>query len=519
MSVAIPTVTRLQDQHDVNVTLGAGVDEYALTWDNGTARFVLRATTGYDHGLLNGTSLADDDHTQYALLAGRAGGQTLYGGTDANDDITIHGTSNATRATSYVILQPTAGSVGIGATIANVYGSRLLVANTAAYPLNAFVLATTDLAEGTTGTYFAFGLGAATGNTYASIRAITGGGGSAAAHLVLQATSGNVGIGTTAPATLLHAVSTTATTNALRNVLTLGANVTSTGVGAAGLGAAVLFQAESTTTADQDMAQIGALWTTATHATRASALTFSTLTAGGSLTERVRIDGAGKVGIGAVTPLQKLHVAGDAVFDGSSASPSQLYLTGSTTTLKRLMIGYDTTSDFGFIQSVYSGSDNTFLLLNPSGGSVGIGTTVPGTLIHGLLTSAATNTVTNVLTIGHDTSGTAAAGFGAGLLFRVESSTTAASPAARIRALWYEATHATRKGDLVLTAYDTAEREGLRIRGDGSAPAIGFLGATPQARIAHVADPAGGATVDAEARTAINSILSTLELFGFHAVA
>jgi hypothetical protein len=72
---------------------------------------------------------------------------------------------------------------------------------------------------------------------------------------------------------------------------------------------------------------------------------------------------------------------------------------------------------------------------------------------------------------------------------------------------------------LVLNAYDTAIREGLRIRANGSAPAIGFLGATPRARIAHVADPAGGATVDAEARAAINSILSTLELFGFHATS
>lgn len=38
----------------------------------------------------------------------------LYGGVNANDDITIHGTSNATKTTSYVLLQPTSGNVGIG---------------------------------------------------------------------------------------------------------------------------------------------------------------------------------------------------------------------------------------------------------------------------------------------------------------------------------------------------------------------------------------------------------------------
>jgi hypothetical protein len=43
MSVAVRTITRLQDADDINVTLGAGVDEYALCWDNDTAKFVLRA--------------------------------------------------------------------------------------------------------------------------------------------------------------------------------------------------------------------------------------------------------------------------------------------------------------------------------------------------------------------------------------------------------------------------------------------------------------------------------------------
>lgn len=109
--------------------------------------------------------------------------------------------------------------------------------------------------------------------------------------------------------------------------------------------------------------------------------------------------------------------------------------------------------------------------------------------------SAATNTVSNLLTLTHDTSGTAAAGFGAGLAFQLESSTTAAQNAARVRALWYEATHATCKADLVLTAYDAGgEREGLRIRGAGSAAAIGFYGVAPIERA--VLATGAGATVD-----------------------
>ncbi len=116
MSVAIP-IPLLQHLPDVNVTPAVGVDEYALTYDHGTASFVLRAPF---------------DGTPYALLAGRAGGQTLYGGTGANDDITIHGTSDGTRTTSYVILQPSGGNVGIGtaapATALHVVGAATITA-------------------------------------------------------------------------------------------------------------------------------------------------------------------------------------------------------------------------------------------------------------------------------------------------------------------------------------------------------------------------------------------------------
>lgn len=58
------------------------------------------AGVGEDHGLLSG--LSDDDHTQYALLAGRSGGQTLIGGTASGDDLTLQSTSNATRGSIFL---------------------------------------------------------------------------------------------------------------------------------------------------------------------------------------------------------------------------------------------------------------------------------------------------------------------------------------------------------------------------------------------------------------------------------
>ncbi len=63
-----------------------------------------------DHGALTG--LADDDHTQYALLAGRSGGQQIYGGTASGNDLTIRTTSNATKGT--IIMADDGGNVTMG---------------------------------------------------------------------------------------------------------------------------------------------------------------------------------------------------------------------------------------------------------------------------------------------------------------------------------------------------------------------------------------------------------------------
>lgn len=86
-----------------------------LSWDNTNSRWICANDAGAtDHGALTG--LTDDDHTQYVRLAGRAGGQTLYGGTAASNNLTIDSTSHATKGD--VLLLPTGvGSVGIGTTV------------------------------------------------------------------------------------------------------------------------------------------------------------------------------------------------------------------------------------------------------------------------------------------------------------------------------------------------------------------------------------------------------------------
>jgi hypothetical protein len=64
----------------------------------------VRKTDTLDHGALSG--LSDDDHGQYLLLAGRAGGQTVIGGTASGDDLTLQTTSNVTKG-SYIFSEMT----------------------------------------------------------------------------------------------------------------------------------------------------------------------------------------------------------------------------------------------------------------------------------------------------------------------------------------------------------------------------------------------------------------------------
>ena len=88
-----------------------------------------------DHGAAL-TGLTDDDHTNYALLAGRASGQTLNGGNAANEDLTIHGTAHATKTSSYVIIQPSGGQTIVGASSPLVTHPFEVQANNYAITLN-----------------------------------------------------------------------------------------------------------------------------------------------------------------------------------------------------------------------------------------------------------------------------------------------------------------------------------------------------------------------------------------------
>jgi hypothetical protein len=75
-----------------------------------------------DHGALTG--LSDDDHTQYGLLAGRAGGQTLNGGTATSDIFNLYSSATASAARIATVentfsLYPNASDTDVGFIMTN----------------------------------------------------------------------------------------------------------------------------------------------------------------------------------------------------------------------------------------------------------------------------------------------------------------------------------------------------------------------------------------------------------------
>jgi hypothetical protein len=64
--------------------------------------------------------------------------------------------------------------------------------------------------------------------------------------------------------------------------------------------------------------------------------------------------------------------------DNTSAAPNQFQVSGVTNNNKQLLIGYNTTGNgYGSIQPIFQGVGYTNLILNPSGGNVGIGISNP----------------------------------------------------------------------------------------------------------------------------------------------
>ena len=230
---------------------------------------------------------------------------------------------------------------------------------------------------------------------------------------------GLVGIGTTTPAYTLDVSGTGRFTGALtgaaasfggnltvtgNNFFTLAATNVSARIGEYDATNRIAFTANQNSSDAQDDATKPS-WGLVFNANSTDTAYIGHKAAGGGsavLSSLMTITGGGNVGIGTSSPTYTLDVSGTGRFTGaltgasgtfsqssgigiiiqsdwdrSATNNNQLYIRGNSNTNKQLRIGYDTTGNVGYIQALTSGTSVDNLLLNPSGGNVGIGTSSP----------------------------------------------------------------------------------------------------------------------------------------------
>lgn len=101
----------------------------------------------------------------------------------------------------------------------------------------------------------------------------------------------------------------------------------------------------------------------------------------------------------------------------------------------------------------------------------------------------------------------AANGFGSALNLYAETATDLTyQQQAQIASVWVDATNSTRKADLVLSVFDTASREGIRIRADGTQSMVAIGGATASSRLTLPAGGTAASTAPLKFTTQVNPL-------------
>lgn len=83
----------LQTLRDINVGVASGMSLFY----NGTKWVASAPDTEITHNTLSGLTTGDAGHTQFVVLAGRSGGQTVQGGTGASENLVLESTANVTK--------------------------------------------------------------------------------------------------------------------------------------------------------------------------------------------------------------------------------------------------------------------------------------------------------------------------------------------------------------------------------------------------------------------------------------
>jgi hypothetical protein len=146
-------------------------------------------------------------------------------------------------------------------------------------------------------------------------------------------------------------------------------------------------------------------------AANSNALTF-VIDAGGSNSEKMRLDSSGRLGLGTSSPAAKIEIAYTSTNPSLSTNTGAgLALAGNSTV--QLNFGTNPASPYNaWIQARDTGTNSAFpIALNPLGGNVGIGTSSPGALLEAMV-SRTSGTNTTALILNDNVTGAQTSGFG-----------------------------------------------------------------------------------------------------------
>ena len=266
----------------------------------------------------------------------------------------------------------------------------------------------------------------------------------------------------------ITATNSVAATSTVTDRLVMQTN--STGTPAAGFGSAILFQGESSTTDNREMARFGARWQTATDATREGLFTWQLGNDGTALAEVMKLDVADNTG--------RLHV-------------------GNT---NPIIIG-----ESGLLL------DKPFVINNQSH-QLKIGGNTGNIMLTRSIASASTPVE---FSFSAETSGTAAAGHGASILMRAETTVGAERIMGAIKNILTDANESTRTADMIFDLTNSAvTAEKFRIYANGRAM-VG--GGTNQASAAlQVNSTTGGFLKPRVTNSEMTSIASPVEGLEVH---
>ncbi len=285
-------------------------------------------------------------------------------------------------------------------------------------------------------------------------------------------TNGNVGIGTTSPTALLETFGTSTTedfritnTEASADGVAMTLHHDSSSPAMNDTLAIIDFTGEDDGSTETDFARISALANTVTDTIESGELVFS-VTTGGSLTEAMRIDESGNVGIGTLVPSQKLEVYGGSIIikDNSNSlyygneSSFDTYNTKRTDSSAGLSLEsrHNTSSQITF----ETGSTPSEVMRITHGGNVGIGTNTPAANLEVFSTGSSEDfTVINTdagvdgvsMTLHHDSTSPDRNDTVATIDFTGEDDGSVETDFARISALANTVTDAIESGELIFS--------------------------------------------------------------------